>query len=330
MKKISIDEYTNTISEITDNDYSVLGERFVKTEKKSRRELLVKHNSCGYEYYVQPAHFIKCGYRCVRCSKSRAFCDIDIFKKRVYDLTGDEYTVLGEYKNMYTKIRIRHNKCNTEYDVAPKHFISGTRCTKCLYNTLRLKNFIDILKENDVNDIELVGEYKSYHEKVTLKHLKCGTVFTTIACDVIESAKRFNRSNCPSCRDISYGERLLYNILNEKSINFTQQYSFKDCKNKRPLRFDFAIFKDGELKGLIEYDGKQHFDMNSQYADNGRFDEIKLRDDIKDKYCSEKNIPLLRIPYLDRKDKIVLDINTFLDKIMFNDYPIGGEIPQQE
>lgn len=231
---------------------------------------------------------------------------------------------------MYTKIKIRHNICNTEYDVAPKHFIGGTRCTKCLHDSLRLKNFIKILNDNDVNDVELIGEYKSYHEKVTLKHLKCGTIFTSAACDVIESAKNFNKVNCPACRDISYGENLLYKILNERSINFIQQYSFKDCRNKRPLRFDFAIFNNGVLKGLIEYDGKQHFDKDSQYADGGRFDDIKLRDEIKNQYCSKNNIPLLRIPYLDRKNKIVLDIDSFLNKIMFNDYPIGGEIPQQE
>lgn len=36
------------------------------------------------------------------------------FKKLVYDLVGDEYTVLGEYTTTLTKIQMRHNKCGTK------------------------------------------------------------------------------------------------------------------------------------------------------------------------------------------------------------------------
>lgn len=34
MKKITLEEYSNTISEITNNEYCVLGDRNVKTEKR--------------------------------------------------------------------------------------------------------------------------------------------------------------------------------------------------------------------------------------------------------------------------------------------------------
>ena len=56
------------------------------------------------------------------------------FEKRVYDVTGDEYTVVGEYKTSTTKIRMRHNNCSCkegfyEWDTTPHNFINnGRRC----------------------------------------------------------------------------------------------------------------------------------------------------------------------------------------------------------
>lgn len=39
----------------------------------------------------------------------------EIFKKRVQDVVGDEYSVLGEYVDYnHTKIKMRHNICGCE------------------------------------------------------------------------------------------------------------------------------------------------------------------------------------------------------------------------
>ena len=46
-----------------------------------------------------------------------------MFKKEVYDLVGDEYTVIGEYINSDSLIDIRHNsnKCNN-FVISVKEF----------------------------------------------------------------------------------------------------------------------------------------------------------------------------------------------------------------
>lgn len=54
---------------------------------------------------------------------------------------------------------------------------------------------------------------------------------------------------------------------------------------------------------LIEFDEEQHF-YPSRYSkdpesNTNRFNLVKKRDDIKNKYCIDKNIRLLRIPYWD-------------------------------
>lgn len=47
----------------------------------------------------------------------------------------------------------------------------------------------------------------------------------------------------------------------KNNISFCEQYSFSDLKGDvSPLKFDFAIFKKGQLKYLIEFQGKQHYE----------------------------------------------------------------------
>ena len=73
---------------------------------------------------------------------------------------------------------------------------------------------------------------------------------------------------------------------------------------KSKLKFDFAILDDKDNPMLlIEFDGEQHF-YPSRYSKDpennvNRFNLVKKRDDIKNKYCIDKNIRLLRIPYWD-------------------------------
>ncbi|MBQ9657484.1 MAG: hypothetical protein IJV31_01790 [Clostridia bacterium] len=45
-------------------------------------------------------------------------------------------------------------------------------------------------------------------------------------------------------------------MLIDNKIEFATQYTFSDLKDIRALRFDFAIFKNGKLSHLIEYNGK--------------------------------------------------------------------------
>lgn len=58
---------------------------------------------------------------------------------------------------------------------------------------------------------------------------------------------------------------------------------------------------------LIEYDGEQHYfpirfgDISNEQAKE-KFDKVCLHDNIKNKYCKDNNIPLIRIPYWERND----------------------------
>ena len=57
-------------------------------------------------------------------------------EKRFHELFGDEFKVVGEYKNNYTKLRVQHNsdKCSHfEWEIIPKNIFYKKRlnCPKC-------------------------------------------------------------------------------------------------------------------------------------------------------------------------------------------------------
>lgn len=97
----------------------------------------------------------------------------------------------------------------------------------------------------------------------------------------------------------SLGEAKISNLLLEKGLSFERQKQFSDCINPKTeysLRFDFYL---PDYNTCIEYDGKQHFIYTSGWFNKLSFQELQYRDNIKNQYCEEKGINLIRIPYWD-------------------------------
>lgn len=100
---------------------------------------------------------------------------------------------------------------------------------------------------------------------------------------------------CRQCKTgKSLGEEKIQKILQNLHIYFIEEYSFTDCVYKKPLRFDFYL---PDYNCCIEYDGIQHFEKTSFSHDN--FEERQKRDSVKNKYCLDKKIKLIRVPYTD-------------------------------
>jgi hypothetical protein len=100
--------------------------------------------------------------------------------------------------------------------------------------------------------------------------------------------------------------------LKANKIQYTFQYRSPLCRDKKPLPFDFAVFDiDGELISLIEVDGQQHF--TPVFGDKS-FDSTVRHDKMKNKYCNNQNINLIRIPYWEFNDMQNLN-NTLIQKI---------------
>ena len=135
----------------------------------------------------------------------------------------------------------------------------------------------------------------------------CGNIITVIGARLISG----HTLTC-GCKN-SKGEFLISQFLKEKNIQFSSQYIDKRCKYKSYLKFDFSLMIDNELI-LIEYDGAFHyFPISFKKEDiesaNIRFKIQKQKDEIKNNFCKENGIKLIRIPYWDFKN-----INTILSK----------------
>lgn len=82
-------------------------------------------------------------------------------------------------------------------------------------------------------------------------------------------------------------------MLIKNGNEFCTQYTFGDLKgvNGGALRFDFAVFYDGKLSHLIEYNGKQHYEKPNGSWDKD-WESLIENDKKKIQYCKEHNIEL--------------------------------------
>lgn len=262
------------------------------------RKIKVRHNKCNYEYWVKAGSFMQ-GVRCPKCNGGVKKTPAQ-FEKEFNQLSKGEYTLLSTYKSSHAKIKVRHNKCNYEYWVEAGSFMQGRRCPKCSH---RIKITTDIFKKQvyDVvgDEFTVLGEYQGNHKKILLKHNICNRVVSIRPSDFLLGGQR-----CKWCyqHSSSHGNDYIARILKKYGIKFTREYKFDGCKDKRKLPFDFYL---QGLNTCIEYDGKQHTDKSTIYYSK----DVVRHDHIKDKFCKDNGIRLIRIPYTVRDIK---DIEKFL------------------
>ncbi|GEM_PF-2031133 len=129
---------------------------------------------------------------------------------------------------------------------------------------------------------------------------------------------RFSHKNeergCPNCYRSSKGERLTASILEKKNKIYQKQFQFEDLVSDKNyhLRYDFGVLycdlNDGilnnkdNLRGLIEFQGRQHYKWVDYLMTYEEFERLQKHDQMKLEYCEINNIPLLRIPHWDIKN----------------------------
>lgn len=151
---------------------------------------------------------------------------------------------------------------------------------------------------------------KRISEKVIwkCKCINCGKEQEVQEVMLIKGARYF----CEFCSQRkSKGEKIISSLLDINNIPYKKEHYFENCKFPNSnfyAYFDFYV----NNSYLIEFDGEQHFkpicfgDMTTEKAQQV-FEENKIRDNFKNQWCKENNIPLIRIPY------------THLNKICFED-----------
>lgn len=242
-------EFIEEVKLLHGNEYEVIGQYI-----NAKKHIKIKHIKCGKMFEVMPTNFLK-GTRCPHCFKSKKKTTEE-FKNEVYKLVKDEYSVLGEYINSHTKIKIKHEKCGNVYEVRPTAFLyQNARCPKCSaikagnYTRKGTEKFKREVIELVGNKYTVLGEYINTDTKIKMKHNKCGHIYNVTPNNFLRGKR------CPKCA-IKYGveaynykgtltkdEREKKRLSLEHSLNLWRKkclerdnYTCKICGNKNNLQ----------------------------------------------------------------------------------------------
>ena len=195
--------------------------------------------------------------------------------------------------------------CGNEKEVRGSHLSSGS-IQSC--GCLRKEKTSQMMTDDLTGQIfgQLMVLERDYTKKKSNAYwyckCKCGNITSVRGIDL----KNGHTQSCGCVKSLK--EETIEKILKENHIEYKREYSFSDLKgDKYKLRFDFAIFKNNKLIELIEFDGRQHFNDYTPWKSKETLEERQKRDLLKNKFCEENNLKLIRINY-ENRDNITLKL----------------------
>lgn len=298
-----------------DKDVEILKiEQIQKGNKK--RILFTMKCSCG-EIFTRTWDDAKSGkYRtkCHRCiTKSRGKNHREDIHDTVKVFEERGYKIIGNVDEILRNVPIEVETCE-----GYRGFIS--------YNRIRQGRGFEVfgLRQNKKNFIYNANAWSNLNgigtqvldfcddKKFTKQGIKCkcqcGNEFITSI-----ASFQNGKDKCDICAaSSSKYERTVRRFLEENDIEYIPEYRINSCKDILPLPFDFYI---KSCSKLIEIDGQGHYYpcyFNNMSEENSKksFEATIKHDKIKNDYCEQYDIPLLRIPYWE------MDDGSYKDKII--------------
>lgn len=260
----------------------------------------VKIKCIKHDYiFEQEARVHLKGHGCPMCGNCKRLNKEDFLLKS-NKVHNNKYDYSKSIINNITKKTIIICPVHGEFKQSPINHIKGHGCSKCGFkitgNSHKYNLEYQITKSNKIHNnfynYENIKIYNTCDDKIIVNCPVHGDFSTTFYLHNI----RFQ--GCPKCKR-SKGELKIEEILIKYNIKYIPQYKFKDCKNIKPLPFDFYL-PDHNM--CIEFDGEQHYHpVKFLHVDQNRHNLIKIKDNIKTNYCIVNNIKLIRIPYYEKQ-----------------------------
>lgn len=197
----------------------------------------------------------------------------EAFKQRVFNLYGDEYTVIGEYHGAHEKIEILH-KCGYSYFAAPTNILNGRKCPKC---SKRVRYTIDdakaIFKEHQktllADEIENVLTQMPFtcdlHKSYGIQYATLSSVSRGGGCKLCKNEKV--RKNQPK---LKYDQKSVVELFKKSHLVVCGKYK--------------------SMKTPISFYCEKHKDMGIQTITLNNF----LYQHSSCKYCARENISRLK------------------------------------
>lgn len=298
--------------------FTKYGDKFLVKAKDlsdgSGKKVKITCDYCGKEYETT-----YCDYNS-REDKTKDVCSRKCRALKQYEKSKDirakyqfdkaiEICNLYGYELLTTEEEFTTTKMNVRF-VCKKHgvqtmildnLIHGHKCIYCSYEERgnNLKHSIEyveyVIESYNNNKLLNPDEYVNALEK-NLKILcgSCGNTYITSFDAYTAKGKQKIKCFSCSCKE-SKGECRIREFLIDNEIDFEQEKTFDDCRDINRLPFDFYLPK---YNLIIEFDGQHHF----HEIGFGNHESTKRHDKIKNQYCKDNNIGLLRIPYWEGND----------------------------
>ena len=238
-----------------------------------------------------------CGKGCPKCKneKLKIIKQSNIFDfickanvKHNYNYNYEKYV----YVDAHTDGIVTCNACHRDFMQSPNIHLSGSGCPHC-YGNLRLTKDEFVRRAMNTH-----GNY----DYTNFNYINANTKGTMICSKnhIFEQtpSKHLQGQGCPLCKS-SKGELKIISFLHTHKIEFKSQKTFDDCRNPKTchkLKFDFYV---PSKNLLIEYDGRQHFNVGLYSWNDTTLKYTQYNDWVKTYYAKKNNIDLLRISYME-------------------------------
>jgi len=283
VRRITNDEFLSRMEKIN-SSIEIKGEYVT-----SRLKIDCRCKVCGTEWKAS-GNALLSGTGCPHCAAvKKCLKTQEEFEKELFDISPF-IKVLSEYNGGKNHIKCCCTSCNKTFETKPQDLLNGHLGHRCpVHHESRNKDPEQFQNElESVNsDIILLEKYVSTDKKIFCKCKKCEHKWNGNPSDLL------NGHGCPCC-NASRGEKMIHAYAKKHNIEYVPQYSPSECKYKYKLRFD-VYFPQQQI--IVEYDGRQHFEPIERWGGEESFRYVQIRDEIKNQYCLENNIKMVRIPY---------------------------------
>ena len=250
-----------------------------------------------------------------KAHRKYSFKDVEeAFKNSKYILLSKENEYIDAARNTLRYLCPDHLD-KGEMKISFGHFINGRGCYYCgreitesahIISDKVLNESCKILCENKgfiymgferINGKIYINYICPNHQEIGIQKMTKGNM------------NRDNITACPYCVDnkkykFSKGEQMIAKYLDDNNILYIRQFKFDTCKDIHVLPFDFYLL---DYRIAIEFDGQHHF---KPVTFNGISKEEAIKnhqttvyhDKIKNQYCVNNQIGLIRIPYYEFKN----------------------------
>ena len=296
-KKKTDSEFKIQVEQIAKGEYT-----FLDAYKDARTKITCCHNKCGNVWEISPDNFLR-GKRCPECQTESRILNRRNSLKRVEEIirqkSGGEFEYISGYVNSKSKVKLKHLRCGRTIVKPFSAFYDGISCSCEKTN----RDIVDFKSNGDriqckadfqryidkyvTGEYVIIGKYVKSTKPILLKHVECGNL-TEISPHNFKNGVR-----CDKCKSYK-GELKIRDLLLKKGVFFEEQVRFSDCRLKKPLVFDFFLPIHNIL---IEFDGEQHIRPIERWGGEKAFQLQRKRDEIKNNYCKNNGITLVRIGY---------------------------------